>query len=330
MKALGILVAVVVLVGVGYVIYGMLQGERAPEPPPISIVYLLQAPRQVSEDSIRDAVSKAFGITFDVDNDDATEFVLRLPPPRLEGLPVGKAECFIVQVRGGTYMINNFAIPYVDNPEEFAKEFVDGRLRRVLGSHRAWFSVDAMGDIKDAESKANAYRDIARILAEFAGPDCLAIYCPELERCNEYDDEILEKLRSDDPLSVFEAPTFAPVIGVADDDPKMVKAVAEARKRWPEFAAAFRARVDSETPFAVKAAFREGDLVEFMWISVTRIDDEAIHGILENMPNELTGVKVGQEVVVPLSDLNDGLYARDGETVGGFTLKVIQEVGESR
>ncbi len=50
----------------------------------------------------------------------------------------------------------------------------------------------------------------------------------------------------------------------------------------------------------------------------------------ENMPNELTGVKVGQEVVVPLSDLNDGLYARDGETVGGFTLKVIQEVGESR
>jgi uncharacterized protein YegJ (DUF2314 family) len=63
-----------------------------------------------------------------------------------------------------------------------------------------------------------------------------------------------------------------------------------------------------------------------MWVSVTRLESDTIHGILENEPHELTNVNEGQEVAVALSALNDWLYVKDEENVGGFTLKAIAEI----
>jgi len=57
-----------------------------------------------------------------------------------------------------------------------------------------------------------------------------------------------------------------------------LKAVeAEALKGWPEFVKAFREK--SGTEFVVKGRISEGDNAEYMWLSVTSIDGEKVHGI---------------------------------------------------
>ena len=53
----------------------------------------------------------------------------------------------------------------------------------------------------------------------------------------------------------------------------MVAAVAECRRRWPEFVAAFEAR--SGENFLVKAPVAHGDNTEFIWLSVTALENDA-------------------------------------------------------
>jgi len=303
----------------------VLFGQKRADEPLISLVLLLNAPRQMSVEELRNRASEAFGMTFEIDNPDATQFVIEVPVP-LKGVPNGAAKSFIVKADEGVFMVNSFAIPYMENPAAFAGGIPDKRLSNAVSSHRAWISVDAMGNVVDEKSKAEAYRIIGKMIAGLARPDCLAIYSPELQRCNEYDQVLQEKLRSNDPLALFQEPTFVPVINVDGEDPRMIRAVAEARKRWPEFVSAFQSDLAKDKPFIIKAEFREGDKSEFMWVSVKTIEANRIYGVLENSPLELKNVKEGQEVAVQLSSLNDWMYSKDGEPVGGFTLQIIADV----
>src|SRR5207245_368362 len=110
------------------------------------------------------------------------------------------------------------------------------------------------------------------------------IYCPELGRCNEYAPAVLDALRNGQPLSLFDEPTFAPVVEVSSDDPRMVAAVEEGRRRWPEFVAAFNARNSPEQMFAVKARFSDGKNEEFMWVAVRKLEGDSLTGELGNSP----------------------------------------------
>lgn len=295
-----------------------------------SLVYLLNAPRLVSAPQLAECASRAFGRKFSTDAPDATDFVMSIPSPPMDGLRPGQGRTFMLQVDGTILMINNFSIPYINDPEAHAKTIADRRLSRAVASHVAWLSVDGMGNIKTAAERDKVYRLIGLMMAELAGPDCLALFCPELDKCNLYEAGLPEKLRSGRPLDIFLSPTLAPVIGVESSDPRMVAAVEEARRRWPEFAAAFAASQDPDPPFAIKAEFREGDKAEFMWVSVKRIEGETIYGILDNTPDELKTFKEGQEVVITLDRLNDWVYARDKEPFGGFTIKAIQEIQKEK
>jgi len=325
-KAIVVIVVIAAMVGGGYLALRGFSRRCESDDPLISIVFLLRAPRPMREAGVRSAAGKAFNVTFDADDPHATTWVVPAPSPAVEGLDPKDAQSFMVNVPQGAFVVNNFAVPYMAHPDEFAAGISDRRLRGAIAAHRAWVSVDAMGDLPDEASKAEAYRAIGKMLAELAGPDCLAVYCPELERCNEYDEALVKTLRGDDPLAVFEEPTFGPVIDVDSEDPRLVAAIEEARRRWPEFVAAFNVNADKERPFLVKAKFEEGETVEHMWISVTRVDGDTIHGVLENEPHGLTKVKQGQAVALPLSALSDWLYAKGKEPVGGFTAKVIAEM----
>lgn len=311
----GVLVAVVSLVAWKWAS----NREKAGRTPIVSLVYLLKKPRAITEEEVRGMVERVFGIKFESGNAQATEFVVMMPEP-------WGGNGFTIKVPHGFFLMHNVEMPYFKDPEKFAKQFVDRRLARAVGEHRAWLSVDAMGEMKDGEAKAGAYRAIGKMMAELGGEDCLAVFCPGLERCNQYDTMILTALRSEDPLALFEGPTFAPVVSVGDGDPRMLAATKEARERWPECVKAFEARTDQETPFLVKGEFREGDKVEFMWVSVERIDGAGIHGVLENTPDTLTRAKLGDKVTVPMPMLNDWLCVIDGVATGGFTLKVLAEM----
>ncbi len=298
--------------------------------PLVSLVYFLDEPREADETAIRHCVANALGIRFPVDDPDSDTFVIPFSPPddRRNGQHIRH---YMVRIPDGLFAVLVSDRPYIEDPKEFAKRSIrDKRLRTAVERHLAWISVDLMDEATDPGAARRAYQIIGKILASMAGPDCLAVYCPELQRCNEFDPVLLEALSGENPLALFDEPTFEPVIEISDHHPKMAEAVREAVQRWPEFVAAFRscAPADRERHI-VKAEFREGRKAEFMWVAVSEIGEDAVTGMLMNDPHELMEVHRGAVVTFTLDRLNDWIYpGRDGAHVGGFTLDVLADDGE--
>lgn len=295
--------------------------------PLVSLVFFLSEASRADESSIRGCVSNALGLRFPVNDPDSDTFVMPFSPPDLRK-DESHIRHFMVRIPEGVFAVLVSDRPYIENPKEFAKASIrDKRLRNAVEKHVAWISVDLMDAAADLESNRQAYRIIGKILASMAGPDCLAIYCPELQRCNEFDPGLIETLCGEHPLGLFDEPTFEPVIEIADNHPKMAAAVREAVNRWPEFVAAFElSNALQRERFIVKAEFREGRKSEFMWVSVREIRDGEVSGILMNDPHELLEVHRGASVSFPLDRLNDWIYpGRDGSHIGGFTLDVLAD-----
>lgn len=289
----------------------------------VSLVFFLEDSRDVTEDNLRQCVSHALGIDFDDSDGDNDFFVIQYSPPTAGISPI---ENFMVRIPQGVFSVMVSNRPYISNPVRFARDSIrDKRLRTAVEKHRAWISVDLMDD--EVKSAEQAYGVIGKLLGAMAGPDCLALYCPEIQRCNEFEPSQIEILQGGDPLSIFDEPTFEPVIEVSDNDPRMAAAEKTAQERWPEFVHAFEHKKSSESEkYIVKAEFTEGSRSEFMWVTVTMIREYCVRGILTNDPHELVDVFRGAEVEFPLEKLNDWIYPGKGGTpIGGFTLDILSE-----
>jgi uncharacterized protein YegJ (DUF2314 family) len=290
---------------------------------PLSLVILLDSPRSGDLRSVEACVRHALAIEgWDED------FVVE---PGSPGPDTAKTlRQFLVRLPFGVFGIFISSRPYIADPARFARETIrDKRLRKAVESHAAWLSVDLVSATpEETEGRYRAYATIGRILAAMTGPDCLAIYAPELSRCNEFDPALIERLNSGTPLSIFDEPTFEPVLEIEEDDPRMIAAVEEALVRWPEFVTAFHKREAADDDrFIVKAEFSEGGRSEFMWVNVTElISGGKVKGILMNDPHELQSLHRGKVVVVEMDRLNDWIYpGEDGVIVGGFTLNVLTD-----
>lgn len=314
------------LLGPGRLSTGNRKADTEPEPL-VSLVFFLSEPSRADDSLIRTCISNGLGIRFPVDDPDSDTFVMPFTPPDL-GSGEAHIRHFMVRIPDGLFAVLVSDRPYIENPAEFARGSIrDKRLRTAVERHVAWVSVDLMDTEDDKESRRRAYRIIGRILASMAGPDCLAIYCPELQRCNEFDPGLIEALCGEDPLQLFDEPTFEPVIEISDNHPRMADAVREAVERWPEFLEAFSSSSSIERErFIVKAEFREGRKSEFMWVSVREIRGDTVSGILMNDPHELLEVHRGADVTFTLDRLNDWIYpGEDGKHIGGFTLDVLAD-----
>jgi uncharacterized protein YegJ (DUF2314 family) len=115
------------------------------------------------------------------------------------------------------------------------------------------------------------------------------------------------------------------------EDPRFRAAEDEARRRWPEFVAAFAKRKPGDN-FAVKAQFVDGGHTEWMWVQVHSIDGATLRGTLDNEPVYVKNVKGGQSVTVKQADTDDWLFQRQGDKdmTGAFTAKAMIEIERER
>jgi uncharacterized protein YegJ (DUF2314 family) len=223
-----------------------------------------------------------------------------------------------------TLMIHNVDQPYFDDVEEIAAGIADPRIADAVRSHQAWIAVDLLkwfGDDQEAGRK-NADRLIGQLLAELVDDSCVAVLDVMLGAVYPYDPETEEKLRSGTPHESLAEMYYAPMVSVDPDDEDLKQAVATARSRWPEFVAAFEQRTEDDH-FSVKARFEEDENVEFIWLTVTAIEGDAIFGELGNEPHAIQRIQLGDKVRVTLSDLNDWIYLSGDDHSGGFTIEVL-------
>jgi uncharacterized protein YegJ (DUF2314 family) len=290
--------------------------RRKQERPMRSLVLFLKEPMYLDRAMLIQVINRTFGTDFAPDQppaEDDTEFI------------GGEAPAFAAQFLDRHLSILCFPTPYFDEPQKVAEQTKDLRQRKVILEHQAWLSVDHMMAWNEA-AREDPYRSIGKLLAALAPDDPLAIFWPEKGGLVVWDAELEAKLQSNDPLEIFhDLPPKVPVVGVAEDDPRMQKAVAEARRRWPEFTAAFAKRRPDQN-FSVKVPISDGEHTEFIWVTVLSLDYGMIYGKIDNDPMELTNVKYGSRVRVKPSILNDWAYMDKEEMIGGFTIKLLKEL----
>lgn len=286
--------------------------EDADSRPSNSLVLWLSQPRFVDEQMLNAAAGRALGARFD-ESDDA------------EGFVVGKENHFILRYQTMWFILYYHDQNYFEEPDQAAE--CAGELRRMnsVKSHVAWLAMDLLRGSDDVEA-ADVYRIIGEVLGELADDDVVAVFHPETGRIEPWAPELKSVLSGGRPLELFESISYVPVIRVSGDSKEMEAAVAEARRRWPEFVQAFFASNDREG-FSVKAPVSEGGNTEFIWITVKAINAGSIHGFLANDPVALGTLKLGDFVTVNEAELNDWCYPPriEGERpVGLFTLSALR------
>ncbi|MFN2378282.1 MAG: DUF2314 domain-containing protein [Candidatus Binatia bacterium] len=281
----------------------------------ISLVVLLKEPRKLDEAQLTQLVSKAIGIAPAADTVN-------------KGFLVAKPPYYKIELESGLYVINNIAAPYFENTEKLASEVTDPELRRAVTDHRAWMSVDWAGKEEPANLRAT-YIDIGKIAAALASPDAMAVYSPEAGQLSAYNDGVAKAMVGNDPLEIFDdASGDSESIAISDNDPEIRAAQEKARKAWPEFARAYETK--SGKNFAVIGRIAEGDNAEHLWLSVTSIDADSVHGTLDNAPVALTTLKEGQPLHVKIKDVDDWIYVgSDGVPVGGFTREALMHARDT-
>lgn len=280
---------------------------------PTSLVALLPELPYVDAQVISRAIRAAWReeIPFEDVEDGAERFVVGDPP------------LMMVKRDDQMFLINVFDQPYFRDSDEIADGIPDLRTAAVVREHRAWISIDCPGITPgDKDALAAAYRQIGTLLAELIDDDCLAIALPQYAEVHPYQPSLLAALRSPDPVEAIRQRFPPPVIRVADDDPRMLAAVQEARRRWNEFTLAFQERTPDQQ-FSVKVPLEDA---EFLWVTPTALEGDSIYGVLDNDPLHRKDLAAGSRVTARIDTLNDWLYTdRNGKMQGGFTIEVLRE-----
>ncbi len=113
------------------------------------------------------------------------------------------------------------------------------------------------------------------------------------------------------------------VIQVKDDDPEMIAAIAKARASLPQFWQVFDNPANGESNFSLKVKITDSKGTEHFWATDIERKDGKIQGTINNDPNIVASVKLGDRIPIPQADISDWLYMKNGKMVGNETLKPL-------
>jgi uncharacterized protein YegJ (DUF2314 family) len=112
-------------------------------------------------------------------------------------------------------------------------------------------------------------------------------------------------------------------INVADDDREMLAAIAKARETLPKFWEAYERRDRGETDFALKVKITDKNETEHFWATKIERKDGRIAGTIDNDPNTVRTVKLGDRIQIDDAEISDWFYFQDGRMVGNYTIRVL-------
>lgn len=116
-----------------------------------------------------------------------------------------------------------------------------------------------------------------------------------------------------------------PIAWFAGEDPAMIEAIRLSQSTFDEFLDAIKSRDDIEKSL-VKYMFAATDAAiefEHMFLSDFRFDGDVLVGVLCSEPQHVTGLQVGDDVVVERNRVSDWLYVVDGVGTGGQSFQVM-------
>jgi uncharacterized protein YegJ (DUF2314 family) len=115
------------------------------------------------------------------------------------------------------------------------------------------------------------------------------------------------------------------VVNVKEDDPGMNAAIEKARSSVETFIPLLKSPKPGQTSFSVKMAFVDGENTEHMWLIPVTFDGKVFRGTINNDPEKVKNVKIGQKASVEPDKISDWMYVENRKLVGGFTLRVLRD-----
>ncbi|XLS29141.1 DUF2314 domain-containing protein [Flavobacteriaceae bacterium M23B6Z8] len=114
------------------------------------------------------------------------------------------------------------------------------------------------------------------------------------------------------------------VVSIAHDE-EILKASKKAKAKIPELYKLFSSGMPVNMALLMKFPFEsEYDGTEWMWVEITRWNENKVHGLLQNDPAYIKDLKSGQKVTKNVNDMFDYiLYKPDGTSEGNETGKIM-------
>lgn len=137
-------------------------------------------------------------------------------------------------------------------------------------------------------------------------------------------DERFDDIEGSDSSSHDEKHTAERFTEVADEDPQMNAAIKKARSTLVKFIVALKKPKRGQSLFAIKKMFTDDGYSEHIWLSSVTYDGTTFTGVVDNKPEQLKSIKVGQKVTVAPDEISDWMYVDKRKLVGGETLRVLR------
>jgi uncharacterized protein YegJ (DUF2314 family) len=113
------------------------------------------------------------------------------------------------------------------------------------------------------------------------------------------------------------------VINVEDTDQEMNAAIEKARASLPSFWQAFDHHEPGESDFSLKVRITDSHGTEHFWTSDIERKDGKVFGTINNDPDIVKNVKIGDRVEIPEADISDWMFLREDKMVGNYTIRVL-------
>ncbi len=113
-------------------------------------------------------------------------------------------------------------------------------------------------------------------------------------------------------------------IKIPNQDAEMEAAKAQARATLPQFWERLANPAAGEEGFALKVALPYGtNNTEHIWTKDVERTDGRITGVINNVPRDVKGVRIGQRIDIAEVQISDWMFLRNGKMVGNYTLRPL-------
>lgn len=115
------------------------------------------------------------------------------------------------------------------------------------------------------------------------------------------------------------------IYNIGSNDIGMNTAIETAKQSLDSFDNAIKKNSRVFTYFGLKKKFEEGENIEHIWIGNIEFNNGKYIGTVDNLPEKIKSVKVGDTVIIDRNDISDWMYVKNSKLHGGYTIRLLRE-----
>ncbi|MFN8353432.1 MAG: DUF2314 domain-containing protein [Spirosomataceae bacterium] len=114
------------------------------------------------------------------------------------------------------------------------------------------------------------------------------------------------------------------IYNVTDTDNEMNDAIKTANLTLKKFNEALKSNNPNFRYFALKTRFDTPKGGEHIWISSISLKNDKYFGVVDNLPESTTEVKLGDTIQIKNDNISDWMYLENKKLRGGYTIRVLR------